>query len=471
MATDKEGDVLTYVLLGAAASNFAIDAATGQLRTKDELDFDVDPTMYAVMVRATDPFFSFTSAMATPPAGNADIITVNITVTNVKEAPTFSTGAIVVALEEYADDTVLTTMVGPVAYDADDPDGMADPGLTLSGPDSSKFAIDRADGVLTFKAKPNFESPVDANRDNTYEVSVVATDSDGQASERDVIITVTNVDEDGTVTLSAVQPRIGVPITATLTDPDGDISNVSWVWTNGSDTLDEDDAKKATYTPVADDNGKTLTATATYTDGHGPGKEKAGTSLNMVVVDNRNRAPEFPDLDRETEGRQTATTREVAENTAAAADIADAVAATDPNTNDSLTYTLGGPDAASFDIVVGSGQLMTKAALNREVKDTYTVTVKATDSYGLSAATRVTIMVTNEAEDPEVSGPATASYDENGTGPVATYTATDDEDDKTGTALTCRSLEPSPGISTSTTAYSRSRSLRTSKLRQLTYTR
>ena len=79
---------------------------------------------------------------------------------------------------------------------------------------------------------------------------------------------------------------------------------------------------------------------------------------------------------------------------------------------------------------------MTKGALNREVKDSYTVTVTATDSYGLSAATRVTIMVTNVVEAPEVSGPATASYDENGTGPVATYTATDDEDDKTGTALT-----------------------------------
>ena len=60
---------------------------------------------------------------------------------------------------------------------------------------------------------------------------MVATDSDGQASKRDVIITVTNMDEAGMVTLSAVQPRIGVPITASLTDPDGDISNVTWVWT------------------------------------------------------------------------------------------------------------------------------------------------------------------------------------------------------------------------------------------------
>ena len=113
--------------------------------------------------------------------------------------------------------------------------------------------------------------------------------------------------------------------------------------------------------------------------------------------------------------------------------------ATDPNsggdTLDTLTYTLGGADAASFNIVAASGQLQTKSALNREVKDTYTVTVKATDSYGLSATITVTIMVTNLVENPQVTGPATASYDENGMGPVATYTATDDEDDKTGTAL------------------------------------
>ena len=79
---------------------------------------------------------------------------------------------------------------------------------------------------------------------------------------------------------------------------------------------------------------------------------------------------------------------------------------------------------------------MTKGELNREAKDTYTVTVTATDSYGLSATITVTIMVTNVHEAPELNGPDTASYAENGTGPVATYTATDDEDDKTGTALT-----------------------------------
>ena len=52
-----------------------------------------------------------------------------------------------------------------------------------------------------------------------------------------------------------------------------------------------------------------------------------------------------------------------------------------------LTYALGGPDAASFDIDRGevldtAVNLKTKAALDKEAKDTYTVTVTATDSLG-----------------------------------------------------------------------------------------
>ena len=51
---------------------------------------------------------------------------------------------------------------------------------------------------------------------------------------------------------------------------------------------------------------------------------------------------------------------------------------------------------ASFGIDRGTGQLMTKAMLNKEGKDTYMVTVTATDPSGLSATINVTIKVTND---------------------------------------------------------------------------
>ena len=44
----------------------------------------------------------------------------------------------------------------------------------------------------------------------------------------------------------------------------------------------------------------------------------------------------------------------------------------------------GGPDADSFTIDRGTAQLSTKVALDAETKDTYTVTVTATDPSGVS---------------------------------------------------------------------------------------
>ena len=84
--------------------------------------------------------------------------------------------------------------------------------------------------MLTFKASPNFEAPKDVGKDNVYNITVVATDSDDQTDEMDVTVTVTNVEEDGTVTLSLLQPRIGTALTATLTDIDGAVSDVKWQW-------------------------------------------------------------------------------------------------------------------------------------------------------------------------------------------------------------------------------------------------
>ena len=69
-------------------------------------------------------------------------------------------------------------------------------------PATSKSAIRLAAplGQLTFKEVPNYEAPADANRDNEYMVTVVVTDAgiDGKgklSAERDVVVTVTNVNE------------------------------------------------------------------------------------------------------------------------------------------------------------------------------------------------------------------------------------------------------------------------------------
>ena len=80
----------------------------------------------------------------------------------------------------------------------------------------------------------------------------------------------------------------------------------------------------------------------------------------------------------------------VDENTAAAEDVGTAVAATDADAADTVTHTLEGTDGESFDIVSASGQIQTKAALNYEMKTSYSVTVRASDGKD-DATTPVTI--------------------------------------------------------------------------------
>ena len=103
---------------------------------------------------------------------------------------------------------------------------------------------------------------------------------------------------------------------------------------------------------AADDLSKYLKAMVSYTDGEDSGKSAYKVSANPV-----NAAPEFSEENA---------TRSVDENTEAGYAIGTPVTATDATT---VTYTLGGTDAASFSIVSGTGQLLTRAALNFEGKE------------------------------------------------------------------------------------------------------
>ena len=157
----------------------------------------------------------------------------------------------------------------------------------------------------------------------------------------------------------------------------------------------------------------------------------ASSSIPVTIeVTNVDEAPEImraPDANVAPEFADSGDgARSVAENTVAGEDIGDPVAASDAN-GDALTYALSGTDTASFDIDTASGQLMTLAALDYETKATYSVTVTASDSGGLSDSIDVTITVTGVDETPVIAGDAALNYAENGTAAVATYSATDPE--------------------------------------------
>ena len=468
IAANDPGDVLTYSIetTGDAAS-FSINRATGQLQTKEALDYEDNANReFMVTVTATDPFGSPATSVVT------------ITVTDVNEAPILTAEAVSIDVAENGtdldDDDPADVMEGEFTVaDEDAVDTEAALKWSLSGADASKFDISTTGGAtrtLSLKEAPDYEAPGDSGRDNVYEVTVVVTDTKGNSDEQDVTVKVTNVEEPGAVTLSTLQPRVDIPVTATLADADNiTADSVSWQWYKGTvtqqglETLDNTEcvdartsdcfikgATSATYTPVAFDVNDLVIAVALYTDGspnEGNAEDFAMAATNQqVLAETRNKAPVFPDQDAEMEGDQTDQERSVMENAPmiggnnAILDLrivgapvlaVDVITMNDGMTVDeTLTYSLGGPDAASFTIDRGTAQISTKAdvPLDTETKDTYTVTVTATDPSRLSATITVTITVTNVDEAPEImlgglviSGMRTVDYTENGTGAVETY--------------------------------------------------
>ena len=157
-----------------------------------------------------------------------------------------------------------------------------------------------------------------------------------------------------------------------------------------------------------------------------PGDGSSGGVTPVLVV---NGAPSFVDGE--------SVVRSVPEGTAAGGNVGSAVTATDPD-NDSLTYSLSGPDASLFGIVAASGQLVVGSGtvLDYESGPTsYRVVVSVHDgkdpSGGVDSAIDDSIDVTIEVTDVDealvLTGLSSVSYAENGIVPVAVYVASHPE--------------------------------------------
>ena len=376
-ATDADGDTLIYSLGGTDSVSFDINSTTGQIKTKAVLDYETKNT-YSVTLTVSDGLA-------------IDTIAVTIKVTDIDEnrMPTFTEGAN--TTRTIAENTEAGSNIGD-AVSATDQDANDTLTYTLSGTDAAAFDIDSTTGQIKTKASLDYETK------SNY--SVTLTVSDGLATDTTTVtINVTNIDdnrapmftEGNSATRTVAEnitagTKIGNAITAT--DPDNDTLTYSFAGQDASLFRINTKNGQLSTNVVLDYEAKSVYVVSVYVS---DGKLTAIIAVTINITDTvDNRAPVF------TEG--VSTTRTIGENTEAGSNIGNAVSATDQDANDTLTYTLGGTDAAAFRIDGTTGQIKTKAALDYETKNTYSVTLTVSD--GLATDTiAVTINVTDIDEN------------------------------------------------------------------------
>ena len=423
MATDADGDDLSYSLSGTDAALFTIDSNTGAVSFIASPDFENPDdaggnNVYDITVTASD-------------GDNSTNHDVTITVTNVNDnTPSFTSDAIVNVAENQ------TLAYTAVATDADGDDLS----YSLSGTDAALFTIDSNTGAVSFIASPDFEDPGDVGGDNVYDITVTASDDDN-STNHDVTITVTNVNDNTPSFISATsvsvaenQPVDSVVYTAMATDADGDVLSYSLSGTDvglftinaatgevsfneAPDVENPDDANG--------DNVYDIVVTASDNTGGTPDTNQAVAITVTGVNDN---APVFT----------SPATADVEENQTAAY----TAAATDAD-GDPLSYSLSGTDAALFTINETTGEVSFNEAPDAENPDdangdnVYDIIVTASDNTGGTTDTNqaVAITVTNVNDNaPVFTSPATASVAESET-LAYTAVATDADGDSLSYSL------------------------------------
>ena len=431
---------------------FDIDKATGQITVAQKLDFEGrGDGKYVVVATVTDP------------SGLGDTIVVVITAEDRNEDPVLR-GRPELTIDEIdggdatadnpdfdgqpesqGQDPVVPTVN---VYNVDDEDDRSSvKSWRLEGEDKGQFQLIGTVGrTLVFTTQPDYENPADANGDNVYKVTVVAIDNDGGRGEFDVCIAVMNMNEDGKITLrdkdgkELVQPHALGPITADLTDPDGGVTGVTWVWTKSptspNDSWPADSiGDAATYTPSNDDTSDFLRVTATYMDAKNDATDDqtartamATTEFSVLEVLDLKRKPEFPE--------ETAM-RMVAENAPSTTFVGEPLGLPmDPDDPErvGLKYTLEDSDNDSEDTAffelhpspgtdgtlgteddVLSTQIRVKLHVEADDLDheaegrngMYEVVLKVTDESGLEDTITVTVTVTDRNEAPSTPMEAT----------------------------------------------------------------
>ena len=418
-------DTISYSLVGGADLKlFALNATELSFVEAPDYESATDSdgdNVYAVQLRVTDS------------AGLSQDLALSITVTDVNEAPSF-TSATSTSVSENTSGTVYTATASDV--DASDTQTYS----LVGGADQELFALNGAD--LSFIAAPDYES-LPASGDNTYEVQLRVTDSGDLSTDLSLSITVTDVNEAPSFTsapasTNAAENTSGTVYTATAQDPE----DVLLVFTISGTDADAFSISTTTSTqaeiafkvapnfeaPTDSDGDNVYELTLQVTDDStAPISQAISISVTNVNEFDASFGSE-PDAD--------SATNQIAENATAGTAVGITAAAVDGDAGTSISYAFAESSSTSailFSIDASSGiiTLRNSNSLDFESASSHELVIVAASSDGSAATHTFTVAVTDINEAPAISSAAAVSVNENTSGTAYTVIATDVDADDT----------------------------------------
>jgi VCBS repeat-containing protein len=188
--TDPDaGNTFTYLLVAGTGDtdNAAFNIDGSSLRMSSSPNYEVKNS-YSVRVRTTDQGGLWFEKAFT------------INISDVNEAPMISTVDAI---------SVVEGSTTAFASAASDPEGSAITWSITGGVDAGQFSIVSATGAVTFMTAPSFNSPTDADANNTYLLEITASDG-SLTSVKTITVTVTQRTSSGGGGIPAVNPAIEV---------------------------------------------------------------------------------------------------------------------------------------------------------------------------------------------------------------------------------------------------------------------
>jgi len=370
-------------------------------------------------------------------SSNSNVATTTVTVAAVNDAPVITSngGGASAAISIAENQTAVTTVT---ATDADLP------AQTLAysiagGADAARFTINSVTGALAFNTAPDFENPADGGGDNVYDVVVQV--SDGTLSDTQTLaVTVTAVNDNTPVitsngggdnaTISIAENQTAVT-TVTATDADLPAQTLTYTVVSGADQalFQVNAATGELRFNVAPDFENPMDADANNIyDVWVMVNDGGSIDWQVMAVT----VTDVSDLQIGAVSDSDAAANAVNENAAIGTTVGVTALASDPDTVDTVSYTLDDDAGGRFAInpATGAVTVANGSLLDYETATSHAIVVRATSSDGTFSTQGFTINVTPVNDNPPVitsnGGGASAaiSVAENQTA-VTTVTAAD----------------------------------------------